>query len=62
MRQMKVPFDLSVVLAGFMAVQSVLGLVFPEQYRDVEWIRATWFGNDCPYAYEQHQCDPDTQQ
>ena len=18
--------------------------------------------NDCPYAYEQHQCDPDTQQ
>jgi hypothetical protein len=29
-----------------MVVQSVLGLVFPGQYHDVEWIRATWFGND----------------
>jgi len=29
-----------------MVGQAVLGLVFPEQYRDTEWIRATWFGND----------------
>lgn len=29
-----------------MAVQSTLGLAFPEAYRDVEWIRATWLGND----------------
>lgn len=29
-----------------MTTQSVLGLVFPGQYRDVEWIRAAWFGND----------------
>jgi hypothetical protein len=28
-----------------MIVQSVLGLVFPGQYRDVEWIRATWFAS-----------------
>ena len=29
-----------------MVVQSVLGLVFQDQSRDVEWIKATWFGND----------------
>ena len=43
---MKVPYILSAVLAALMVVQSVLGLVFQGQYRDVEWIRATWFGND----------------
>lgn len=45
-QQMTAPFVLSAVLAAFMIVQSVLGLTFPEQYRDAEWIRATWFGND----------------
>ncbi len=45
-KQMKAPYILSIVLAGCMATQSALGLVFPEQYRDVAWIRATWFGND----------------
>ena len=40
------PFILSAVLAALMVVQSVLGRTFPGQYRDVEWIRATWFGND----------------
>jgi hypothetical protein len=29
-----------------MGTQSLLGLVFPQWYRDVEWIRTTWFGND----------------
>ena len=29
-----------------MALQSVLGLQRPEAYRDVEWIKATWYGND----------------
>jgi hypothetical protein len=29
-----------------MAAQSLLGRVFQGQYRDVEWIQATWFGND----------------
>jgi hypothetical protein len=43
---MKVPYILSAVLAALMVVQSVLGRVFPGQYRDVEWIRLTWFGND----------------
>ena len=40
------PYILSAVLAALMVVQSILGLIFPGQYRDVEWIRATWFGND----------------
>jgi hypothetical protein len=40
------PYILSAVLAALMVVQSVLGRTFPGQYRDVEWIRATWFGND----------------
>src|SRR4051812_12736501 len=29
-----------------MVSQSVLGLLFQEQYRDAEWIKAMWFGND----------------
>jgi hypothetical protein len=29
-----------------MAVQASAGLLRPGLYRDVEWIRATWFGND----------------
>jgi len=37
---------LSVLLGGLMAAQATLGLVFAEHYRDVEWIKATWFGND----------------
>ena len=34
------------VLIMLMVVQSLLGLLLPEHYRDVEWIRATWYGND----------------
>lgn len=37
---------LTTTLVGLMTVQAVLGLMFPAQYRDVEWIRATWYGND----------------
>ena len=44
--KMQVPYMLSAVLAALMVVQSVLGRIFPEQYRDVEWIRLTWLGND----------------
>ena len=40
------PLSLSIVLAALMATQAVLGLAFPDQYRDADWIRATWFGND----------------
>lgn len=43
---MRVPYILSAVFATLMVVQSVLGLVFRGQYRDAEWIRLTWFGND----------------
>jgi hypothetical protein len=34
------------MLAVLMVVQAGLGLAFRDQYRDVEWIRATWLGND----------------
>ncbi|HWI18414.1 MAG TPA: hypothetical protein VNT81_11750 [Vicinamibacterales bacterium] len=34
------------LLAMLMLAQAALGLVQPDQYRDVEWIRATWYGND----------------
>ncbi len=37
---------LSWVIAGLMVFQSAGGLLFPQLYRDVEWIRAAWFGND----------------
>ncbi|MDD5368814.1 MAG: hypothetical protein PHQ40_07010, partial [Anaerolineaceae bacterium] len=43
---LKTPYILSVWLAALMAAQSLLGRVFDGQYRDAEWIRATWFGND----------------
>lgn len=29
-----------------MAIQSALGLLHPEWYRDAGWIKTTWFGND----------------
>lgn len=33
-------------LLAIMVVQPVLGLMFQDEYRDVEWIAATWYGND----------------
>ncbi len=33
-------------LLVLMAAQSSAGLLFPGQYRDGEWIKAAWFGND----------------
>jgi hypothetical protein len=39
-------FVLTSTIAGLMVLQSSLGLLLPGQYRDVEWIRAAWFGND----------------
>ena len=44
--ELRVPYIFSAALAALMVVQSVLGLLFQEQYRDVESIKATWFGND----------------
>jgi hypothetical protein len=43
---MKVPYILSAVLAVLMVLQSTLGRVCPGLYRDAQWIRLTWFGND----------------
>jgi hypothetical protein len=43
---MKAAWSLTATLGGLMLAQAVLGLVFREQYRDVEWIAATWLGND----------------
>lgn len=37
---------LSVLLLALMAAQASLGLVFSGEYRDAEWIVATWWGND----------------
>ena len=37
---------LSAGLLLLMLVQSTTGLLFPGQYRDVDWIKATWAGND----------------
>lgn len=36
----------SLALATLMAAQSLLGLLFPGAYRDIPWVKATWFGND----------------
>jgi hypothetical protein len=43
---MRAPFLLSVLLAASMLLQAGLGLTFPERYRDVGYVRETWFGND----------------
>jgi hypothetical protein len=43
---MKAAFRLTVVVAALMLLQSSLGLLYRGQYRDVEWIAATWLGND----------------
>jgi hypothetical protein len=37
---------LTLVLAAVMAVQAASGLLFPNQYRDPDWIEAAWYGND----------------
>jgi len=44
--KLKVPYILSALIAALMVVQSALGLLFQDAYRDVAWIRATWLGND----------------
>ncbi len=37
---------ISIALAALMATQSLLDLLASGAYRDVAWIKATWFGND----------------
>src|SRR5687768_14169087 len=43
---MGVPRKLTLTLAGLMTTQALMGLIAQDQYRDVEWIKATWYGND----------------
>jgi hypothetical protein len=43
---MRIGIRLSVIMLTVMVSQASIGLVFPAVYHDVEWIRATWFGND----------------
>lgn len=45
-RNLTTPYALSAVVAALMAAQALLGRLLEGQYRDVAWIRATWFGND----------------
>ena len=45
-RLSRVERSLSITLAMLMAVQALLGLLASGAYRDVAWIKATWFGND----------------
>jgi len=45
-RNLRTPHLLSAALASLMVVQTVLGLLFEGQYRDADWIKATWYGND----------------
>ena len=44
---MMAPHALTAALAALMVAQCALGLLLPWQYRDPEWIKAAWFGNDC---------------
>lgn len=44
--KLKAPYLLSALLTAVLVAQSALGLLFQGVYRDVEWIKATWFGND----------------
>jgi hypothetical protein len=41
-----VPQRLTWLLLTLMLAQSLLGLALPGQYRDAEWIKTTWYGND----------------
>jgi hypothetical protein len=43
---MRTAILLTVALLLVMLIQAALGLLAPAQYRDVDWIRASWFGND----------------
>ena len=44
--KMNIVYRLSWLMLCIMILQSVLGLVFHDYYRDVEWIMLTWYGND----------------
>jgi hypothetical protein len=37
---------LTSLLLALMFAQALLGLLLPDQYKDAEWIKVTWYGND----------------
>ena len=37
---------LSIGVGLLMLVQSIMGLLIPGEYRDAEWVKTAWFGND----------------
>jgi hypothetical protein len=41
-----VAWRLSWVVVFLMVLQAAMGLAFPQVYRDIAWIKATWFAND----------------
>jgi hypothetical protein len=43
---MRVARRLTMALVASMGAQASAGLLFETAYRDVDWIKATWFGND----------------
>jgi cation transporter-like permease len=43
---MRLARRLTTTLLAVMVIQAVTGLVFQTAYHDIDWIRATWFGND----------------
>lgn len=43
---MHAAYTLTNLLAAIMGLQALTGLLFPEQYRDVEWAKIGWLGND----------------
>jgi hypothetical protein len=45
-RPARVAQRMASLLMAAMVVQALLGLLSPDQYRDVDWIKATWYGND----------------
>ncbi len=49
-KESMVAWRLSTAVAALMILQSVVGVAFPELYRDVDWVIAAWYGNDLATA------------
>lgn len=43
---MRTPWRLSAGIVILMALQAGAGLAFPQMYRDADWVKLTWLGND----------------
>ena len=45
-KSLRSAYLLTMIVVALMGAQAILGLLFQAQYRDADWIVATWFGND----------------